>query len=162
MRAELNVPKGYNPWSKMNLQIQGLNCTARVSALLNLMTATVLKGQVKSKKETLQLMGNMVIDISQNPCRRCWTPPSGTNHTLCTSSWPLHMGKLRAVLPAELFAWQGHNIMRTKFPKGMTNKKIKTLAGEGMFLPSLGTVIFSLLLTGSFEQPAGPLAAPST
>ena len=63
------------------------------------------------------------------------------------------------ILPAEMMLLQGWSSESLVIPDGMTNKSMRVLAGNGMCLPCLGTVIWSLLLSGclgSDSDPADP------
>lgn len=148
-RAELKIARNFLPFDSLQQSIKGVNLTARTRAILNCVVATKVKGQTsKTKRETLAAIATTIVDLSQNPCRKNFTPASGTNHTLCTSSFLVHLGQFRTVLPSEMLAWQGHNLQRIKFPT-RSNRVWRCLAGEGMNLACLGTVIFALHLTGS-------------
>ena len=130
--------------------------TPRIAGILNLVTAEKIGGHVsKPKGDILKALATTVVDVSQNPCRKNFTPEHGTNHTMCTSSMLVHLGKFRTVLPAEMMMWQGHNIAKVKFPAAEPSKAWRVLAGEGMALPCLGTVIFCLLLNGAWTAEAG-------
>jgi len=150
-RQDLKVPLGFRPFDKLRRPIQGISLNARISAILNMVTAEKIGGDKrKSKDEILSAVSCTVVDVSQNPMRRNYTPSHGTNHTMCTSSVLVHLGKFRTVVPAEMMLWQGHNISRLTYPDSESNRTWRSLAGEGMALPSIGTVIWCLFLTGTW------------
>ena len=160
MRSELGVSQQYQPWAQMGLTIDGMKPSPRVLAIINYVVAMKIKeanaanvdgAQKKvSRQFVLESIQNTFIDISQNPCRKAWTPKHGTNHTLTTVTQLIHLGACRAILPAEEFFFQGHNPSRIRFPN-VKNKVLKELAGEGMFLGSLATILWAMYLLGAFD-----------
>lgn len=147
--------KMFTQFDDMKLEIKGLRMTERVRAILNMVvaakTSPFLTAKAMSKQTKLNCIARTIVDISQNPVRRCFTPAHGCNHTLCTSSVLVHLGMKRMVLPCEHFAFQGHGLSRVRFGD-LSNSKLRTLAGEGMCLPCLGVVLFSLHLLGYFSH----------
>ena len=121
------------------------------------MVSTKIVGKgLKTRADILKEVSKTIVDVSQNPCRRNFTPVHGTNHTLCTSSHLCHLGQMRTVLPAEMMLMQGWNSETLVVPDGMTNKSMRVLAGNGMFLPCLGSVLLALLLAGCLESNPNP------
>ena len=156
-RQELKVPMNFRPFQQLRRSVQGMSLNPRITAILDMVTAVKLGGdRTKNKQEISAALATTVVDVSQNPCRRNYTPSHGVNHTLCTSSLLVHLGKFRTVVPAEAMMWQGHNIQRLKFPTGESNRTWRCLAGEGMALPCIGTVIWCLFLTGAFPTQDSP------
>ena len=104
-----------------------------------------------SKSFALACVQNCFVDVSQNPCRRPFTPTKGgVNHCLTTVTQLIHLGRMRAILPCEVMFMQGHSPTRTVFPNHISTKCLRELAGEGMFLGSLGSILWSLYLLGAF------------
>lgn len=155
-REALNIPRDWRPFDLLNMQIHGCRMTPRVQAILNMVVASKLEGFYTTDRRTIQkAIQDTIVDISQNPIRRAFTPNHGVQHCLCTSASLIHLGLQRCILPAELMLWQGHNSSKLKYPAGseaMSSRQARNLAGEGMFLPSLGVVVWCLLLTGSLGQ----------
>ena len=159
LRADLGVSKAFQPFDSLERVIVGLRVTPRVKGILNWVVATKLKeaqlgvadrpGKV-SRAFVLGCIDKTFIDVSQNPCRKAYTPRHGTNHTMTTVTQLVHLGAMRVVLPAEQFYFQGHNPGRVQFPD-VSNKTLRELAGEGMFLGSLGTLVWALHLLGAFN-----------
>ena len=154
-RDELGLSRQRKPFDMLNVSICGLEMTPRIRAILNLVVASKIAGKhCVTKAAILVAISTTIVDVSQNPCRRAFTPKSGVNHTLCTSSRLVHLGLMRVLLPVEAMLMQGHNIHNLKFPGvgqgALSNHQIRCLAGEGMFLPSLGMLIWALLMTGAF------------
>ena len=149
-RTQLGLPSGLKVWSPW-MQAQGLNVTDRISELLDLVAASKLKElgvnllkplDFETKKEKLK---DVFCDVSQNPKYRSFTNSDGVTGCLATSTILYSFGRDRLVTPFELALFQGHR-RGVKYPSGMRGNEIKSLAGEGMFLPSLATVIWSMYL----------------
>lgn len=88
---------------------------------------------------------NVFIDISQNPCRRPFTNAEGITGTMTTSSLYYSFERDAAVTPYEQLLWHGHS--RTmRVLQSTTSAQLKSLAGEGMSLPCVGTVLWAGML----------------
>ena len=154
-RDELGLSRKRKPFDMLNVSIRGLEMTPRIRAILNLVVATKIAGKhCVTKAAILAAISTTIVDVAQNPCRRAFTPKSGVNHTLCTSSRLVHLGLMRVLLPVESLLMQGHSLHNLKLPAvgqgALSNHQIRSLAGEGMFLPSLGMLVWALLVTGAF------------
>ena len=165
-REQLGVSKTFCPFDQLGIQIRGCNVTRRIRGILNCVVAARLKGEEsRKKKHCLEKLKGVMVDVSQNPVRRAFTPAHGINHTLCTSSTLVDLEHGRSILPAEHFLFQGHNIEKLQFPRefsnggSISNKQYRQLAGEGMSLPCLGVVIMSLLLNGNLTAEIGLVGA---
>ncbi len=130
----------------------------RETSLMDLAALSKLGGDavalVASAKRTgdwsaiISSMDGVFVDLSQNPCRQPWTNFS-TNVSKCltTGSSLYSFAKQRLVLPVELLYFQGHPRTIT-LPDGMSNRSATALAGEGIALPCLGSLVYGLLCTG--------------
>ena len=107
-------------------------------------TISEIKEFSQEKKQAL--LKNVFCDISQNPKFRSCTGPDGVTGCLTTSSSIYSYGKDRMVLPFELMLFQGHR-RGLKIPQKMKSSSLRSLAGEGMAVPCLGAIIWSLYLT---------------
>ena len=134
------------------MQAQGLNRTERVSELLEVVASTKLLEQgvdilqpipFSQKKQLLQ---HVYCDVSQNPKFRNCTNKDGITGCLATSTVLYSFGRDRALLPFELAMLQGHG-RGLRFPEGMPGSQIRDLMGEGMNLPCLATIVWSLYVT---------------
>ena len=162
-RDELCISQNYLPFDRLRCEIEGLHITPRVRAILNLVVASKVAGKkCKTAEDIRSYIGNIIVDVSQNPARRCFTPSKGIHHCLCTSSQLVHLGLMRVLLPCEYFFLQGHSESSIRFPNPAvftsstgvsppSNRQLRTLAGEGMCLPCLGTIVWCLHLTGAFD-----------
>lgn len=104
------------------------------------------RGHEKERKQLPTIMQNVYADVSQNPVRSPWTGSQGITHCLTTSSLLYTFARQRVVLPIELMYFQGHS-REIRIPPGMLQASLRDLAGEGMCLPCLGTLIYSLFVT---------------
>ncbi len=95
-----------------------------------------------TKKDILK---DVYIDISQNPQYKAWTSSKGVAPCLATSTMLYSYGRDRTLAAFELTLLQGHR-RSFQFPDHMKCSQIKELAGEGIFLPCLATVIWSAYL----------------
>ena len=73
-----------------------------------------------TKKLIQKAISGVVVDVSQNPCRRNYTNSEGMAHTLTTSTELVHLERCSAVHPRELMFLQGHNPNETRFPSRMS------------------------------------------
>jgi len=147
-RQKLGVPESKSkPWVP-HMRGGGLSITKRVEKILNLVALHHLGLQnadipFESKKHFLR---DIFCDISQNPKFKAFSSDLGIAPCLATSTMMYSYGEDRMVLPVELLYFQGHS-RGIKIPDNMRSSEIRNLAGEGMTLPCLGTVIWALYLT---------------
>lgn len=132
--------------------------TPRVKALLDLVATERLMyacsnqqtpiSEIKefSQERKQELLKHVFCDISQNPKFRSCTGNDGVTGCLTTSTLLYSYGKDRMVLPFELMLFQGHR-RGLKIPQDMKSSSLRSLAGEGMAVPCLGAIIWSLYLT---------------
>ena len=144
------------PWTDMpGVKFDGLQrITPRVAALVNLAVFSKLGPSTEAVVETARKTGNwkpiqkamsgVLIDLSQNPCRQAWTNHEGVAKCLTTGSSLYSFDCQRMLLPPELLYLQGHR-RAVVIPKAMTGRSVSTLAGEGIFLPCLGTILHGLI-----------------
>ena len=132
--------------------------TDRVKDLIDLTVAQRLKVAGKlhqpiSGQEMKDLMKGVWLDVSQSHSRRVTTSVAKLQRTVTTSSIIYDFERDSVLLSTEHFKIQGHTVECYKFPEGMSARKIKSLAGEGMALPSVGSVIWALFLAKRFPEP---------
>ena len=127
----------------------GMNLTPRIACLLDCVAAELLgkdfRGRDTPFSEKQQLLRHAYADVSQNPKYRSFTKNSLTG-CLTTSTLLYSYRRDGLVLPIELMTIQGHR-RDLSIPESMTGNNLKDLAGEGMFLGCLATVLWSLYLT---------------
>ena len=148
-----------------SFELKGLSPAPRIVEVLNLAVYDRLLRQKPEKTEgpkllkSLQkldvskralrlkaLMQDMYVDVSQNPARRAWTNHAGVSKCLTTTTCMYSFGRDRVCLPVELLFLQGHT-REVILPGKMSQNAIKNLAGEGMCLPCLGSLLYCLRLT---------------
>ena len=95
-----------------------------------------------TKKDILE---HVYVDVSQNPQYRAFTSQKGVTPCLATSTRLYSFGRDRMLLPFEQLMLQGHR-RSFQIPESMRSSQIRELAGEGMALPCLGTVLWSIYL----------------
>ena len=135
-------------WSHL-MKGTGVPGTPRVHQIIDAVAVLKLREFGALNRVTLEsfqtmkdVLKDVFVDISQNPRQRCFTNRQGINHCLATSSQLYSYGADRMLLPFELLLLQGHR-RGLQLPSNMRSNQIKELAGEGMSLPCLGTVVWS-------------------
>ena len=129
----------------------GLSKTKRIQELLDMVAlqSLVWKGvsplnatlmNAAQKGEHLQ---HVFCDVSQNPRYASFTNHSGISPCLATSTILYSFARDRVVLPFELLMFMGHR-RGIKIPPSAKPSQIRDLAGEGMHLASLGSVVWAL------------------
>ncbi|CAE7038707.1 unnamed protein product [Symbiodinium sp. CCMP2592] len=142
------------PWTSLpDIKLDGISHNARVKEVLDLAVLQYLgrtgcsdgsEGGVRKKCQDLYT------DVSQNPNRKSFTAASGSSRCLTTSSTIYSHGRDRVVLPLEMLFFQGHTV-DVKIPDGMKQRSLRSLAGEGICLPCLATLLFALHCTDSLD-----------
>lgn len=134
------------------MKARGLSLTPRIREILDLVAAERLKSFCGLKQaasstweQRRELLRGVYCDVSQNPKFASYTNAQGITGCLATSSNLYSYGRDRVVLPIEYILIQGHR-RGMQFPHDMRSSEIKCLAGEGMFLPSLASVIWAMYL----------------
>ena len=84
------------------------------------------------------------LDWSQNPCRRAFSDRCGMLRCLCSSTTLYSYQEDRALFPIEYLRLQGWGF-ETKIPESC-HGKVREMAGQGIALPCLGTVVWALYL----------------
>ena len=96
-------------------------------------------------------MKDVMLDYSQNPFRRAFTNSCGRNYTLTTSTTLYHFGRDRILLPPEYMRMQGWDSTMV-VPGDMTATELRVLAGEGMALPCLASVLYGIYLVKGLPE----------
>lgn len=95
-----------------------------------------------AKQEALK---HCYIDISQNHGRKPFANALGITGTMTTSSRYYSFMRDGLILPFEMLLWHGHSRALVA-PSEVKANQLKSLAGEGMSLPCLGTILWCALL----------------
>ena len=162
-RSQLKVGKDFKPWTSMDsLVFKNVPPTDRVGEILDLAVMQYV-GDVRSTQTLLQSgpeklrahCSELFTDVSQNPQRNPHTSrKDNVSRCLTTSSCVYSHGLDRLVLPVELLYWQGHQV-DVKIPPTLRQRALRDLAGEGMTLPVLASLLYALLLSKSLERALG-------
>ena len=149
-REALGLPKSIRPWSS-DMRATGLSCTERVATILDLAAATHLKPQEWELPTAAKqaMLRHVYCDVSQNPARLGVTNQEGVSHALTTGVQLYSFARDGVVLPLELLMIQGH---RRDFsvPEHVSSQQVRALAGEGICLPCLGIILWSIHLAKGF------------
>jgi hypothetical protein len=151
-REKIGLPESMTPWSR-DMKASGVSQTERVKQLLDAVAAERLGVENLdlpwSQKQ--KLLKDVYCDISQNPKFKPYTSKEGITGCLSTSTMLYSFARDGAVLPFELLLFQGHR-RDLKVPPSLSSNQTRDLAGEGMSLPCLGTVLWAVYLTKGFPQ----------
>ena len=156
------VPLTFKPWSSLPGLLME-NMTTRRKEVLDLACISWLQkdgqdavevARSKTPAQMKDLCKDLFTDVSQNPARKCWTGKDNTSKCLTTSS-ALYCRKYdRLALPLELLRFQGHDVdVKLPPPAAVKQSDLHDLAGEGMNLACLATVVQALLVTDSLIPP---------
>ena len=169
IRKNLGVPMSLKPWSAREDEflMTGLSKTNRILEILDLAVidtlvakhqgsstdAIIELNRATSPRELKALMSDIYVDVSQNPVRKAWTNRNRVSKCLTTSTQLFSLARDRMILPIELLYLQGHT-REVRIPSSMSQTSIRDLAGEGMHLACLGTLLYCLRITNMLE-PSG-------
>lgn len=155
-REKYQVSNSYRPWTgKADFKGVGMSKTNRVLDLLDLVVIEAMKGRTKrTLSEATSFLKDSYIDVSQSHDRKVVTNRSGVTPTVTTATELYSFNKDRLVLPQEIMRMHGHCLEQTRFPAGMSLAEMRRLAGEGMAVCCIGTVIWCVYLTKHFASTA--------
>ena len=146
-RDAMDVPRRSKPWTGRDaFQATGLSCTPRVLDLLDCVAHQNMLDRKTGK--VLDAVDGVLVDVSQSHARRRYTKEDNIAHCLTTSSCLYHFSRDSALVPAEYFHLQGHGDWTQD--AGLPSRKLRCLAGEGIALPCLGHILYSLWLLKGF------------
>ena len=144
------------PWTSLpGRQYQGISRSPRVMAILDTVAIHVLGGAAAAARALAMptrvqfieaAMRNTIVDISQNPIRRAFSNSSGEAKCLTTSSTLYSYRRDSLMLPLEKLFVQGHG-RDTQIPDSMTCNALEELAGMGISLPCLATLLIGVALS---------------
>lgn len=148
-RNRAQVSPSYSPWTgQPQFQARGMRVTARVKDLLDCITIAVLRATDSPAAMMKQQLEHVFADVSQGLCRAAYTQ-NGLNKCLTTSSSLYSFGADRMVTALECLKFQGYPVSSSgrfslHVPSSLGHTSLKEFSGEGMALPCLACVIFSL------------------
>lgn len=111
---------------------------------------SLMKELDKPFNRAMEVMSEMFMDVSQSHTRHAHTGSDGCQKCLATATQNYSFSQDRLVLPLELLHWQGYP-STLKVPFNVSQNDLRDFAGEGMFLPSLATVIWSIFRIVDFS-----------
>lgn len=142
----MKVSPSYSPWtSRPEFLAKGLNVTPRVKDLIDIIVIQEMKAKDLPASEIGESLTEMFLDVSQSLSRNAHTQ-KGTNKCLTTATQNYSFKQDRVVLGLESLVFQGYPRGELKVPNHFSNQHLKELAGEGMCLPCLATVMWSLFV----------------
>ena len=161
LRRDMHAPLDLKPWSSLPAKFEGLTPTPRILEILDLAAIARLGTQEcqrilrlpaeRALAEMSRQLADVYVDVSQNPGRKCWSSQDLTAKCLTTASRLCCFRGQGLILPLELLYFQGHS-RSVAVPHDMPQSSIRDLAGEGICLPVLGSILTSLLLCGAFPS----------
>jgi hypothetical protein len=148
----LDASPSYAPWTSQKFfKGEGMAITPRCLDILDLVTIQKCVGlKDKSPGSVRRAMDAVYCDTSQSHARHCFTNASGINHTATTSTDIYSFGRDSVLTPFEVMLLHGHP-SNMEVPSSLSVNDLRSLAGEGMALPSLASVLWSLYLVKGFQ-----------
>lgn len=146
-REELKMPDTFKLWSPHMSYQTSERCQAILDTVV--VEKLGLKAINMSFEERKAHLRHVYVDLSQNPRYRSYTNERGITGCLATSTQLYSFQRDALLLPYELLLLQGHS-RRLKIPATVSSLQVKTLAGEGISCPCLGTVLWAIYLTKGF------------
>ena len=152
IREGIGAPPHARPWTEgKGFQLRGVADQARALEIIDLATlqyAGYPESMSMDAATLQQKCSSLYTDLSQNPARKSFTGKHGHSKCLTSSSIVYSHGRDRVVLPIELMRFQGHDL-EILIPHDMSQRSLRELAGQGIFVPSLGTLLCCLRACGS-------------
>ena len=149
-RAKLRVGVS-KPWtSQQSFCGYGLPASARKRDLIDcvyMQRCSILGFDYKdvSRNRREEGVSGLLLDVSQSHQRQCSSNLDGEARCLTTSSQLYWYGHDRLLQPVEHLYLQGFDV-RTRIPDSFGPSDVRKVAGEGIALPCLGLVVWSLLV----------------
>ena len=151
-RNKMNVSPTFAPWTgRESFKAKGIRLTPRTTDIIDCCAIQFMKSNNVAAKDLPTAMKGVFLDISQSLQRKAYTA-NGLNRCLTTSSCIYSFEHDRLVTPLETLFFQGFP-KSLKIPMGISAGDIKDMAGEGMTLPCLATVMWGLWNTIDLCQP---------
>lgn len=150
-RNKLNISPSFSPWTGRAAFIGlGIKHNIRNLDMIDIIACKKTVGQKRTDANMKSALQNVFVDLSQGLKRWPCTSDDGTTHCLTTSSELYSYARDSAVLPLELLFLHGHDPKKIRMPTGMKHSDIQALAGEGIALPCLAVMLWSLYLLKGF------------
>ena len=104
----------------------------------------------KTLKQVQPELNGKLLDYSQSHLRKPITGDNGISRCLTTSSRLFFFEQQRNLQPIEHLMLQGYE-KDVKLPIGFSANDVRRVAGEGIALPCLGTLLWALRLTKELD-----------
>ena len=156
-RHVLKIKEGFAPLTGSRcFRGSGMTFTDRVRDLVDCAYADRCRKLSLPLKEVAANKRNpdrsdMLIDVSQSHARRPFTGIGSDVRCLTTSSQRFWVGEDRVLCPKEHLMLQGYS-QCCRIPSSMSAAHVKSAAGEGIALPPLGLVIWTLFSCHIFNK----------
>ena len=108
-----------------------------------------LKMRSVNQQQLRDLMMPVTLDYSQNPVRRSFSGSTGNIPCLTSSSQLYNYGRDRVLCGKEHFLLQGWK-PDVVVPPDVSDAKVKELAGQGMCVASLGSILWAVYCVKQF------------
>ena len=145
-RASLNVSVDAAPWTSRNCTPQR-PWTDRTLDLVDCVAMDVCKAAGVKLANMARVMDqhldNIIVDVSQSHARRPFTNSEGVHRCLTTSSHLYIFSEKRLATGKEHLALQGWASDMGAMPESLSDREVAELAGEGMHLACLASVLWS-------------------
>ena len=153
-RSALQMPKGYHPYStKIDQQPRAAGFSGqpskRVLDLLDCAAVELCKRRKISVTQAKPALKDVLIDVSQSHIRRPFSDDRNIARCLTTSSRLFNFGQARMVSALEHLLLQGYD-RSVEVPRNVGPSDLRSMAGEGIALPCLATIMWAVLLTQKF------------
>ena len=151
-RKALGFSASSKPWTGRNcFRGLGLPKTARVLDLLDLCVMAKLNKESPSEEELTAGMSGVLLDVSQSFGRNATTNKEGVSHALTTGSCLSSFDRDSVLTGREMLQMHGQP-KSLRLPSDLAESHVVHLAGEGMALPCLASVIWVLYLCKQFPE----------
>ncbi|CAJ1336043.1 unnamed protein product [Effrenium voratum] len=143
------MPHDYRPWTgHSSFRARGLKRTPRVLSIIDALAIQRMKGARVSRKVLKNHLKGQLVDVSQSLGRLACTDEQGICRTQTTATTLYDFEHDRLITGREMLNLQGHGELAT--PVGMKDSVLADLAGEGMALPCLATILWGLFFARQF------------
>lgn len=106
---------------------------------------------MENTSHIVEHMQNKYIDVSQSLSRHCHTNRAGINRAFTTSTLLYSYSRDSVITGKEMLMIHGHN-SGFVIPETVSESSAKDLAGEGMAVPCLSSVIWAIHMAKQFPE----------
>lgn len=151
LRSHWGLGDDFRPWTgRPGFKGHGVSKTPRSLSILDGVVIHKMKGKRGSLGVIKTIMKDHYVDLSQSLKRKPFTSSEGTNRTQTTSTRMYSYSEDRMLTGKEMLLLQGQSASSLVIPEDVKETTLHDLAGEGMAVPCVGLVLWSLFLTAHF------------